>query len=294
MSDLYQHLAEYGLANKETVEEKVFSLKEDKIQLLLSQYRQIIQSASPIVKPLPGAMDIYPDSQSLTLSTDILKRLSLCANRIYVHDEFPELGLNWSEIDSVPRMAQNHYREERIEDFRVNLAEKINFLLEVRPLVETNIVHLLPTARDRPRRDPNGIYFDDFVSSKDVLVELGETSNHPLLTEDIQNYLLGQMKLHMPTRKIDKVAFWEDVTDCPNFIKIMLGDLRQHEFRFFDVKSSEGSSGEMLLRMFHAEDPFGQHIEPEMFRNWVRKSRYQVMTEYFEKIYTDVVSAQQA
>lgn len=294
MYTLYQKLKSYGLGSRETIKEKVFALTEKRLGELLGQYVDIAQNAPHSAKPLVGAMDIYPDSQSNTLSTDTIKRLSLCANRIYVHDDLLALGLDWSEIDGMHRMAQTRSREERIEIFRDQLAEKIDFFLAIEPLVKSGIVHILPTEGKYSRRDPDGIYAGDFYGMEGAITATSDSPQHPLLSNEVRAYLEGQTKIKMPIRQGTDAVRLEDVTDCPNFIKILIGDTRIKEFRFFTVKTIKNSDESLHLQMFHSNDPFGQDIEPKMFQNWAKGSAEEVMIECVERLYNDTLLAQRA
>jgi len=242
-------------------------------------------------------MDIYPDSQSNLLSTDVIKRLTLCSNRIYVHDDLLELSLEWLEIDGVNRKTQIWNREERVEIFRQYLGEKISFLLEIEPLAKSGIVHLIPTGKIYPRRDPNGIYFDDFVSNDEVPIHSDDSSPHPLITDEIRTYFKDQIQIRMQAEHGAQYKNVREIVKCPNYIEVLAGEYIVKEFRYFTVvsteKSSSGTSG--LLRMLHtADDPFGQNIDPIMFRNWVNGCGEKVMVDYVERLHNDLALAQRA
>ena len=295
MHNIYQHFKDYGFKHSKMAQEHLRGFSEARIENFLSEYKQVALTSPVLAKPLAGATDIYPDSHSFMVSSATLKRLALYANRIYVHDDLLESAMEWPELDSVHRVSQEPERKQRVKRFRANLGAEIEFLLEIKPLVVLGVVHLLPSSALRTRREPNGIYTEDFYGMEGRVQFGDEETSHPLLTPEVLAYLLSETKLKIPALPGVTMETLEEITRCPNRIYLAFkGEKTCREFHFFDISKAEKFDEEGHINMFHARDPFSQNIPPQMFLNWVEGSIRKVSQARVEQLAGDVALARRA
>lgn len=295
MEHLYQHLQSSGLADRDTARDRIARLSEKDLENFLDRYVGIVRDMPLLARPLLAATDIYPDSRSRLISSDIIKRLSLYANRIYLHDDLFSSCLDWRDIDGVHQVAQTRDREDRLDSFRESLWEKVDFLLEIEPVVSAGIVHLLPTEGLHPRKNPGDFYAEDFYGPDGPITDADVSTADPVLAEDILRYFNALLKVEAPVPSGEASRNWQDLAAYPNIIKILLeGEDFAKEFRFFSVTPAEDFSETGKINMFHSNDPFGQDISQETFRNWVVGSARQVVRERVERLRHDVALSRHA
>jgi hypothetical protein len=116
MKDIYEHLNSYGLIKPGKVHQRLSKFSENKLSKFLETYLSTAKKRRFVLSADTGAIDIYPDSFNRQLTLDIIQRLPIYANRIYMHDPLIQQVSEWQNLDFNRALTLTvSSREERVQ-----------------------------------------------------------------------------------------------------------------------------------------------------------------------------------
>jgi len=293
MREIYEHFAKYGIVKKELVDKRLAQLSDEKLTELLQSYLEMARKRPLVYRAKPSALDIYPDSWSAPLPLPIIKQLAIYAGRIYIHDPIIPLALDWPAMDFIhPYTIQYPSHAEKAEYFRTTLAETIKELMDLLPLVEARVVHVVPTDLVIPRKDPRAAYADDLY---------GPQGSFPRLTGEEEQEIPPSLKIFfddrirvLPATYINKeqTILWNQQLSPRNMIAVFFeDDPIAHYYHLFNVSAVDGEEGRVMM-FFSPEGK--QEVDPDTFRNWVEGEKLKTALERFHRLHNDLVTAAMA
>lgn len=295
MKEIYQHLRSYGLTRQGRVYQRLTKFSEHRVSEFLEIYLDIAQNRRFVLAAEAGATDIYPDSAELQMPLDIIRRLSLYANRIYVHDPLIPMAFGWRNLDFTPYLTIKFpAHDDRVQCFLARLASEVESLLEIRPLVDAGIIHFSPSELLQYSKDPQALYADDIYGPKGSLMNVLEPAkgqpelppmvleycNHNLITFPA-SYVNDEPTMH--TAEIssprDMIAIKFRGDPIPKF----------YQYHPMQLLDDPVSGQKRWITYFNIDER--SSIDPLTFHHWEQGSRRESILERIDRLYKDLYLA---
>ncbi|MGB8343582.1 MAG: hypothetical protein WCD86_01800 [Ktedonobacteraceae bacterium] len=290
---IYEHFSAYGLAESGKAARRLQQLSESELAQFFTIYIAQARRRSPVFRADAGNMDIYPDSWDPAVSLDTVKQLAIYAHRVYLHDALLELAHGWQDLEyDLGALLQYPTEEERRGHHLAEVAQAIEDMLALRPLVEAGIVHFAPTFFIQDHRNPRNIYLDNFYSSKGLADEIRGPGQPFTLPPAFDQYIRDHFHVVPARYSNDRLTLYptETLTPRSSIALYFDGDPFPHFQMLGDVSPSK--TEEMIVDIHYALD---EHLPDEiMFWDWVEGTKREVLRERTGRLQLDLIIAGEA
>lgn len=288
MKTIYQFLRQYNIGDPQKTNDVLKIFSDRRLTQFAERY---IEFANSI--PLPkradlGMVDLYPDSASSPIPIDLIKHFAIYVKKLYIHDPILNLSMQWIRRNfAIPYM---HMKEsERSESFKQDLSRTIQYILYLRPLIESNIIVLTPLAIDTNIDDVKNIYIKDFYSPTGKLVE-----DNFVIPQPLMEYCQGSLKGYYGRIENGQLVPTSDEIDLqtnplPTSDKICLhfGDDPYFWPFHISTRMEVVDEEQHRVRMF-LDFRDDVSIDEDMFINWVNDKRKDVIKKRINGLTTDI------
>lgn len=286
-TQIYDHFSAYGLDKKRAVARRLTQLSPDELAQFLAIYKQQAQQRWLARPALTGNTDIFPDSWDTTIGLDVVKQLAIYANRVYLHDRLLELACGWSSREyDLSSLLQFSSPQERERHALLKVADAIEEMLTLRPLVEVGVVHYTPTYLIQDHRDPRNVYLDNFYGSEGSAETLFGQEKPFELPTAFRTYMREHFHVVPARRENGRHSLSSSEVLSPRSMIALFfdGDPFPHIELLGDVSASDREEG-----VIHMHYPFHEQTPPDeaMFWNWVEGTKHKVITERVHRLQLD-------
>jgi hypothetical protein len=294
MSELFDILRSFSLHRPDVVYHRLMNMPDYTLSRMIDKYIQVAMRRPLAYQPKSSTTNIYPDSFRSDISMDIIKQLSLYANKIYVHDSFLESAMDWQNWDSL-RMSLSNPSASEVDlklKFKKILAQNIIKTIELEPLVNAGIVYMTPASSVYGYKNRSGLYSDDFFQSEGNMDDVS-SNRKPFdgFSEAFKQYFVDHIKV-LPAKFVDRKIVLDEGDLTPRRA-IFLGfdkEDRFHEYYMMHVTPDPESQDDGAIMMFlPTEDIYD--IDESMFWNWVESVKEKIARERLWHIQNDLIIA---
>ncbi len=284
---IYDHFSAYGLAQRGAVAKRLAQLSPDELAQFLAIYKRQAQQRWLATHALAGDTDIYPDSWDTAMGLDVVKQLAIYANRVYLHDRLLELASGWPSREYDPSsLFQFSSPQERERHALLEVAEAIEEMLTLRPLVEADIVYFTPTYLIQDHRDPRDVYLDNFYGDEGSAETLFGQEKPFELPPAFRTYMREHFHV-VPARRENgrHMLSPSEVLSPRRMIALYFDDDPfPHIELLGDVSASDQEEG--VIQMHY---PLDEQTSPDeaMFWSWVEGTKRKVITERVKRLQLD-------
>jgi hypothetical protein len=291
VTTIHEFFDAYGLTPKKPVVQTLMSWSDRRLTLFVEAYIELASERELTFRASPGATDIYPDSWDEMLPFEIVKQLAIYANRIYLHDTLLLIARRWQSFDfEVPLMMQHPSHEERANYFRQLLATEIKRMVELRPLVEAQIVHFTSTALIQAYQDSKDMYATRLFGSNSADVPILQ---QPLPSQAVMDYCRDHLKVvpvHFNGRdRLNPILHEQEVLSPRRAIAVyFVGDPSPYVYELGKMSVDRNEEG-----IIHTHFPFGDQVpvDEATFWNWVEGSRRERIFVRLDRLQQDMTLA---
>jgi hypothetical protein len=291
---IYDHFSAYGLAQRGTVAKRLAQFAPDELAQFLAIYKRQAELRWLATRALVGDTDIYPDSWDTAMDLDVIKQLAIYANRVYLHDRLLELACGWPgreyELSSLLQFSSSQERERHA---LLEVAEAIEEMLTLRPLVEAEIVYFTPTYLIQDHRDPRDVYLDNFYGDEGSAEALFGQEKPFELPPAFRAYMREHFHVVPASRENGRHMLSTSRVLAPRRMIALYfdGDPSPHIELLGHVSASDQEEG-----VIHMHYPLDGQTPPDeaLFWNWVEGTKRKVITERVKRLQLDCALASAA
>jgi len=285
MSYIYGYLSDYGLSKPGKVEKRLTKFSENKLSKFFESYEGLMASQPPVLRAVAGATDLYPDSHSSPLSSNLVRHLALYANRIYLHDPLLKAADEWKNIDAgLMVIIEKKPRNERIFEFKTRLAESIEEILKVRPLAEAGIVHISSAELIKFRKDNRRLYASDFYTADGPFLEHAPI---PRLLSEYESKHVEVFPARYQNREL--IIDWNSTSISSNVIAVRIkDDPRYGVYHYSHITPVEGGQPGEVQMFFPTES---NSIDELAYKNWENGLRHEIVETRMNNLSDDLYLA---
>lgn len=288
---IHEFFDAYGLTPKKPMLQMLMGWSDRRLALFVEAYIELASKRELNFRASAGATDIYPDSWDETLPLEIVKQLAIYANRIYLHDTLLPLARRWQSLDfEVPLMMQYPSHEQRANYYRRLLATELKRMVELRPLVEAQIVHFTPTALIQSYQDAKDMYATRLFGSKSTDVAILQ---QPLPSQAVMDYCRDHLKVvpvHFNGRdRLNPMLREQEVLSPRRAIAVyFIGDPSPYIYELGKMSADSHEEG-----IIHTHFPFDDQVpvDEATFWNWVEGSRRERIFVRLDRLQQDMMLA---
>lgn len=292
MHIIYKHLKKYGLLNENKIENRLRKLSNDKISTFFEEYNEVANRLAYVKIASFHTTDIYPDSRIDALPINLIRQLSIYSTRIYLHDPLLDLLELWNSLDVHPHlMIRFSNRQDRHNWFIRELADAIKKLIELKPIVETDIIQIIPSQLGLPQKDPTAIYVDDLFGPKQDV--LGERPRLDVFPAQLRDY--SERNIVVKTAKIEdgkEVFLPDEPSTTGNIIYVGFPEENPNKYYLFDIVPGEKPNGgeEADFRFFFSTKQ-SPTIDTATYQNWVDHKKFEYVDGIIKRMRNDLYLA---
>ena len=299
MKELFEHLDSFGLGSEVSLENTLRRWGDSELTRFFESYADLASRRSLIYKAELGATDIYPDSTTGLIPHTTIAQLAVYVNRFYIHDPLLDLAQDYFELDThFERIIRHPEREDRLVEFRRQLASGIGAILRLRPLAEAGIIHITPTQFVRQLREPGAVYSSDMYGPDGQFQASGKIEQPVLaLPPRFVEYIENHLRI-FPARFEDGqvVIYTDEALKTTRAIAVRFDD--ETVPRVYCLSSlsvpPNGAGDERVINMtFNLSNPEGD-LDERTFRSWVRGECQKYIRQKLDTLQTDLFLACQA
>jgi hypothetical protein len=179
-------------------------------------------------------------------------------------------------------------RKQQIRLYKADLASAIYHLLELRPLVETGIIHLTPTNLHRQVREPGAIYAEDFYSAEGQLPGIEQKP----LPEEVDRYCEGNLLIFPGEIKGGEIVPVTSkrilVSSADSFTTDKICFRFSSDPRYWSVHLATTSvNDEEHISMLY-RTVGNAKVDERIFRNWVAGKRTEIIHKRLNTLQDDL------
>ena len=178
--------------------------------------------------------------------------------------------------------------QEKGKYYRRLLVKEIARMMELRPLVEANVIHFTPTALIQSYRDAKDIYLDSFYGSNasDVLA-----LQRPLPPQAVMDYCRDHLKV-VPVHFNDR---FEPVIHEGEILKVpgraiavyFEDDPSPIVYQLAPVSADNSEEGRINMHIQYSQQLHASDLDEAEFWNWVEGSKREQMRARLERLQQD-------
>lgn len=279
------------MRDPEQIRKVIIRFSEQRLNRFADRYISLARD-SKVITHQQGMTNIYPDSSTTELPLELIKQFSIYAHTIFIHDPL----LKWAESWLSSNIA-NRYVADKKDRGIMYLENILSYILKLKPLVDSEIVVLIPYSITESPKD-NPIYLTDFYSPEGRVDKVLDKSNdESSIPEAIDNYATEQLKIYLAKYNDGRL-----VPDTNYPISFAEGQLKTRDkisFQFQDdpvywpyhmVSQMQFGDEGHISGLYSFKDV---EIEPDIFQHWVLDKRSEVINLRVNALLQDIFFATQ-